>query len=106
MFEHKCSYFASNGSETSTKILIPFEIGGNVEGGSMAIVEIVEVSMEVSHVVDNKTGQLSTCCLNCGLSIMKQSEVRSTECSIFILLFDKCNLYSLREEAKFSLDCC
>lgn len=72
----------------------------------MAVVEVVEVCVEVGHVVDHQTGQLRTGCLNGSLSVVQHSEVRSAEGSVFILLLDQRDLDALRKEAQLTPNSC
>lgn len=58
-------------SETATDVLIALLVEGDVERRGMSIVEIVEVGMEVGHIIHHQGGQLPTCSLHCSLAVVK-----------------------------------
>lgn len=70
----------------------------------MSVVEVVEVGMEVGHAVDHKTWQLCTSSLNSSLSVVKHTEIRSTEGCLLVLLLNESDLDVLRQVSQLSLD--
>ena len=70
----------------------------------MSVVEVVEVGVEVGHVVDHQAGQLRAGCLDRGLSVVQHAEVSSAEGSVLILLLNERDLDARRQETQLSLD--
>ena len=103
-FHHDWTYFCSNSCQTSTQIFIAFKVCSNVERWSMTIEEISEVSMYITHIIDNKTGKLHGSCFNSSLSIVKQSKIWSWKGPVSFLFFNKSNFNIIWKESKFTFD--
>ncbi len=91
-------------SEAAADVFVSLHIGGDVEGRGVSVVEVVEVGVEVGHVVHHQTWQLPPCSLHSRFSVVQQSEVRSADGSILIGLFDEGYLDVLGEVAQLALD--
>lgn len=63
------------GSQTAADVFIALLVEGDVEGRGVSIVEVVEVGMEVGHVIYHQRGQLSACSLDCSLAVVEEAEV-------------------------------
>ena len=83
---HDGTQLGTNCSQTPTQVFIGLVVGGNVEGRSVTIIEVVEVGMNVGHAIYHKTWELHGCSLHCSLSIVKQSKVRGSNGSILFVL--------------------
>lgn len=63
------------GGQTAADVLIALLVESDVEGRGVSVVEIVEVGMEVGHVIYHQRGQLSACSLHCSLAVVKETEI-------------------------------
>lgn len=63
------------GGQTAADVLVALLVEGDVKGRGVSVVEIVEVGMEVGHVIHHQGGQLSTCSLDCPLAVVQQTEI-------------------------------
>lgn len=75
VLEQQTADLRADGREAATEVLVAFVVGGDVEGRGVAVVEVVEVGVEVGHVVHHQAGQLRARCLDCRLAVVQHSEV-------------------------------
>lgn len=65
----------------------------------MSVVEIVEISVDVGHIINDQAGELGTTSLNCSFAVVQEAEVSSSEGCIFVLLFDESDAQLWRQKA-------
>ena len=106
VLEQQVANLRADCSEAAAEVLVALVVCGDVERGCVTVVEVVEVGVEVGHVVYHQTGQLSAGCLDCRLAVVQHSEVRSAEGSVLVLLLDERDLDALRKESQLSPHSC
>ena len=55
----------------------------------MTVVKIVEVRVDIAAVVDHDWGKLKSCGLDCGFSVVKDTEIWGGDGSVFLVLVDE-----------------
>jgi len=56
VFEEGVSHFGGIEGETATDFFVSLLVGGDIERRDMSVVEVIEVGVEVSYVVEDHTG--------------------------------------------------
>lgn len=92
------------GGKTAADVLVALLVGGDVQGRGVPVVEVVEVGVEVGHVVHHDAGQLGARSLHCCLPVVQHSEVRSALGCVLVSLLDEGHLHVLGQEAELALD--
>ena len=104
MSEKWVSQFVRVECETATNLFVALLVGGDIERWDVSVVEVIEVGVEVGHVVEDHTGKLGAGSHHSLLSIVNNAEIRSCDCCVFVGFFDKCHFNVWRKITEFSLN--
>lgn len=104
VLEERVSQFVGAECEAAADFFVALLVGGDIERRDVSVVEVIEVCVEVGHVVEYHAGQLGAGSHYSLLPIVDDAEIRSCDCCVFVGFLDECHFYVRRKIAELSLN--